>query len=477
MGQKMTEQTVLVADLDGTLCRTDTLHEAILRRLAANPASILRMIGWLFQGKRAFKDHMARAGIVAPDELVYRPEVIEALNSARAEGRRTALVSASDHRQVQAIADHFGIFDDIQGSTPERNLKADEKAAYLTETYGKGGFEYIGDSRADLVVWSQAAKAVTVNAGPALARAAEAACPGGATHIAPPENKLRHMVRAMRPHQWSKNGLLFVPLLASHNLAPLGSVLLGVLAFCLTASTVYVINDLLDLPADRAHPRKCKRPFASGKLSAGDGLAMAGVMVVLAMILGLATGNPSFLGVLLAYFVATFAYSLLLKRKLIIDVLTLAGLYTIRIVAGGAAAGIVLSPWLLSLSMFLFLALAAIKRQAELEDQKVTGRSSSGRAYEVEDLPILRGTALAATQAAVVVMTLYISSADVQLLYTQPQALWLICPLLLYWLLRMIMKAHRGEMSDDPIVFAATDRVSLLVIGLSFVVAVWAAFG
>ena len=264
-------------------------------------------------------------------------------------------------------------------------------------------------------------------------------------------------------------------MLAAHDLSKLWLVLLGFIAFCLTASAVYVINDLVDLASDRAHPRKRKRPFASGALTAVTGIGMAGGLLLAALILGLSTGNPFFIGVLLSYLIATFAYSLWLKRKLLVDVLMLAALYTIRIIAGAAAASVVLSPWLLGFSMFLFLALAAVKRQAELMDQMKTGRQNAGRAYEIDDLPVLRGIALSACHAAVLVLAVYISSDFVQELYDQHEILWLLCPLLLYWILRMVMKAHRGEMTDDPIVFAATDRVSLAVIGMCAAITIVAA--
>lgn len=205
---------------------------------------------------------------------------------------------------------------------------------------------------------------------------------------------------------------------------------------------------------------------------ASTGVVIAAGLLIVALGLGLMTGNPEFVGVLLLYLAATFAYSLWLKRKLLVDVLMLAGLYTIRIIAGGAAAAVVLSPWLLGFSMFVFLALAAVKRQAELTDQLKTGRASSGRAYEVDDLPVLRGTALSAGNAAVLVLALYISSDSVQMLYSRPAVLWLICPILLYWLLRMVMKTHRGEMTDDPIVYAATDRVSQVVVVICVLVAI-----
>ena len=453
------DSTVLVVDLDGTLCRTDTLHEALLGLAAKRPAAVLTHLWRLWEGRAAFKAHLVTSHMLAGDALPLNETVLNLVRHAQAEGRRTALVTATHQRQAEAVAETTELFDEVFGTEGDRNLKGEAKARFLAGRYGTKGFDYVGDSRADLPVWAVARNAITVGASPALARAAEAANPQ-VIHLDPPKGRTRAMLHAMRPHQWSKNALLFLPVLAAHDPSALGAVSLGFLAFCLAASAVYVVNDLIDLPADRGHPRKRLRPFASGKLSATTGVAMAGGLVVGAGILGALTGNLLFLWVLSLYLVTTFAYSLWFKRKLLVDVLILAGLYTIRIIAGGAATGIVLSPWMLGFSMFLFLALAAVKRQAELTDQIATGRESVGRAYEVEDLPILRGMALSAAHAAVLVMALYVSSNDVQALYARPELLWLVCPLLLYWLLRMVMMTHRGYMTDDPIVFAAKDRIS-----------------
>jgi 4-hydroxybenzoate polyprenyltransferase/phosphoserine phosphatase len=473
-GPSGTEEPILVVDLDGTLCRTDTLHEALLGLVARQPQILLRLPGWLRGGRADFKARVAAEHTVPGTMLPLNPEVVEMIEKARAEGRRIALVTAADQRQADGVAEVVGLFDEVIGSSSGRNLKGAEKARFLVDRYGAKGFDYIGDSLADQPVWASARHAITAAAGPSVRRAAEAAN-SSTLHLSAPEPKVGAMLRALRPHQWSKNVLLFLPVLASHSLGAVWPVLLGFFAFCLTASAVYVINDLVDLPADRAHPRKRRRPFASGELSAASGLAMTGGLLLAALVLGLFTGNPLFIGTLAVYLAATFAYSLWLKRKLIVDVLTLAGLYTIRIVAGGAAAGIVLSPWLLGFSMFLFLALAAVKRQAELMDQIKTGRESSGRAYLVDDLPVLRSVALSSGHAAVLVMALYISSDAVQPLYARPELLWLVCPLLLYWLLRMVMMTHRGYMTDDPIVFAARDRISLLVIVATVVVILAAA--
>lgn len=457
---------VLVVDLDGSLCRTDTLHEGLLALVAHSPGALLKLPGWLTGGRAAFKARIAGAALVDPATLPMNEDVIAALTVARAAGRRTMLVSAADTRQVAAVAEATGLFDEAHGSTEGHNLKGGAKAAFLTERFGEKGFDYIGDARADLPVWAAARKAVTVGASPALARAAEAANPD-ATHISPPRGRGRAMLRAMRPHQWSKNLLLFLPLLAAHDAARAVPTLVGFAAFCLVASAVYVINDLLDLPADRAHPRKRLRPFASGDLTGLQGVGLAAGLMAGGLLAGLLVGRPAFLLVLAVYFAATFAYSLWLKRKLVVDVITLAGLYTLRVIAGGAAAAVVLSPWMLGFAMFLFLALAAVKRQAELTDQIATGRGSAGRAYEPEDLPILRSLALSAGNAAVLVLALYISSDAVQTLYNRPEVLWLICPILLYWVVRVVMKAHRGLMTDDPIVFAVSDPVSLSLITAS----------
>lgn len=464
----------LVADLDGTLCRTDTLHEAALALVSSSPLTLFQLPFWLMEGRAGLKARLADHGIIEPDGLPMNEAVLEVMRAARAEGRRTALVSAADHRQVTAVAEATGVFDEAYGSAEGKNLKGPAKAAFLVEHFGAGKFDYIGDSKADLPIWEVANRAITVQAGAGLRAKAEAVN-SRTHHLDPPEGKTRAMLKALRPHQWSKNALLFLPVLAAHDLSKLWLVLLGFIAFCLTASAVYVINDLVDLASDRAHPRKRKRPFASGALTAVTGIGMAGGLLLAALILGLSTGNPFFIGVLLSYLIATFAYSLWLKRKLLVDVLMLAALYTIRIIAGAAAASVVLSPWLLGFSMFLFLALAAVKRQAELMDQMKTGRQSAGRAYEIDDLPVLRGIALSACHAAVLVLAVYISSDFVQELYDQHEILWLLCPLLLYWILRMVMKAHRGEMTDDPIVFAATDRVSLAVIGMCAAITIVAA--
>lgn len=466
----------LVVDLDGTLCRTDTLQEVVLGLVSRDPGIVLSLPRWLLAGRQTLKARLADRWVVPGDGLPLNEEVLDLVRAARAEGRRTALISAADQRQVAAVAEATGLFDESHGSTETTNLKGAEKARFTAERFGEKGFDYVGDARADLPVWQAARQAITVGAGAGLARAVEAVNPN-ARHLAPRHDRVQAMRKALRPHQWSKNLLLFLPLLAAHDVSALLPVVMGVIAFSLTASAVYVINDLLDLAADRAHPRKRERPFAAGALTGLEGVTMAGALLVAALAFAAPTGAPQLLFSLAIYFAATLTYSLWLKRKLIADVLALAGLYTIRIVAGGAAAAIDLSPWMLAFSMFLFLALAAVKRQAELADLLATGRAGAGRAYTVEDLPVIRSVAISSGQASVLVLALYIASDDVQRLYAYPALLWLICPLLLYWVLRMVMKTHRGQMTDDPIVFAVTDKLSFVTILsatlIGFAAAVW----
>ncbi|KAA0969346.1 UbiA family prenyltransferase [Aureimonas fodinaquatilis] len=457
---------VLVIDLDGTLCRTDTLHEAVISTIAANPIGILKFFGWLRAGKAAFKQQIAARGIIPAEALPYDEAVLDYVRKAREEGRRTVLVSAADNRQVQAVANYLGLFDEAVGTggitDNADNLRGQAKADYLVSRYGERGFDYVGDSRADLAVWARARRALAVRANSTLLRAATKL--GIDIEDIAPISKTRAgmFLKAMRPHQWSKNALILLPILASHEFGSLGAALAAMIAFSLTASSVYILNDLADLTSDRAHPRKRNRPFASGQLTASQGLTLAAVLILVALVVSVAFTPPAFLAVLAIYYVVTFAYSFWLKRKLLVDVVALAGLYTMRIIAGSAATGILLSPWLLAFAMFFFFSLAAIKRQAELVDQLSADKAVAlGRGYFTSDLPVMRTMAVSAGQASVLVLALYISSPSVAALYATPEILWLVCPVLFYWLARMAVMTDRGFMNDDPIVFAMRDRISL----------------
>ncbi|MEL6679391.1 MAG: UbiA family prenyltransferase, partial [Pseudomonadota bacterium] len=329
--------------------------------------------------------------------------------------------------------------------------------------------DYIGDARVDLTVWAKARRAITVGVSDGLRKEVEALDPE-AEHLPGPierSKRLRAHIKAMRPHQWLKNILVFVPAVAAHEPSALGMALAAFVAISLAASSIYIINDLLDLSADRRHPRKCKRPFAAADIPIKDGIVHAGGIMAISLLIGILIG-PMFLGVLLAYLCVTTAYSLVLKRKLMIDIWTLSALYTLRIVAGGAATGIPLSEWLLAFSIFLFLSLAAVKRQSELADLEKRGAlTTAGRGYNTADRPVVLGVVLAAGYCSVLVLALYVSSDEISSLYGRAEFLWLVCPLLLYWVSRVTIISHRGEMDDDPIVFAIKDRVSLGVFGIA----------
>lgn len=459
---------MLVVDLDYSLIRTDLLHEALFEGLAHAPRQTLHALAHLRDGPAAFKASMTELVRVPPEDLPYNKDVLALIRARRAGGEGVALVSGSDQRMVRAIAAHLGLFDEAFGSTAARNLTGENKAAFLAERYGVGAFDYVGDNRADVAVWKVARRAITVGARRALRAAAEAATPGEpALHLSPRPGwgEWGHAVlSAVRPHQWLKNMLVFLPLLASQQTLwhVWADGFIAFVAFCLTASSVYLLNDLLDLTADRAHPRKRKRAMASGRLRVLHGALLAPALVFAGTAISVAFLPLSFLAVLGLYYIATLAYSFVLKRKLVIDICTLAGLYALRVLAGGEATLTFISPWTLAFAAFLFLSLAAIKRQAELVDGLRRGKDrASGRAYEVDDLPIVAMMAIASGYVSVLVLALYSSSPEVKGLYTSPTMLWAACPVLLYWISRMVMLAHRGRMTDDPLVFAMRDPISL----------------
>jgi len=336
----------------------------------------------------------------------------------------------------------------------------------LVERFGRGGFDYCGNERRDLAIWRCARGAIVVNAAPALERQLGAG-PITVLHIFPRTGKqVRAAIRALRPHQWAKNVLVLVPLFAAHrtgDLEALVDALAGLVAFCLCASSVYVLNDMLDLEADRAHTRKSKRPFAAGDLSLATGLALVPALLGAAALI--AAFLPEKFQVWLgAYYVLTAAYSFGLKRMLLVDAVALAGLYTLRIIAGAGAATVALSFWLLLFSVFLFLSLAFVKRYAELDALRRQQRLQAiGRGYHVEDLAVLQSFGTASGYMSVLVLALYINSADILPLYHRPKIIWTLCVVMLFWISRVWMTAHRGKMHDDPVVYALRDRVSLML--------------
>ncbi|MEP3331390.1 UbiA family prenyltransferase [Sedimentitalea sp.] len=474
MDKKSIEAGILTVDLDGTLLRSDMLFESFWSAVGRDWRNLLQAVANLIRGKAALKRYLFRAADIDVTTLPYDAGVIERIQEWRAHGGRTALVTATDQKIADRIAEHLQLFDEVHGSDGTTNLKGPTKAKFLTDRFGVKGFVYMGDSSADLPVWNSAGYAIPVNASVALrAQVDQLGVPVDPLMTLSPT--LLPYLKALRPHQWLKNILVFLPVLAAHQLtgAALFQSVLAFIAFSLVASSVYVLNDLLDLKVDRAHPRKRDRPFASGNIPIAHGTWMACGILACGIALSLLLGKE-FGWAMLIYYLITFAYSINLKRRAIVDICVLAGLYTLRIIAGGAAAGIPLSVWLLAFSIFFFFALAAVKRQAELVDMAERGKLDvSGRGYHVDDLPIISMMAIGSGYVSVLIMALYVNSPAIVELYSTPAALWGICCVLLYWISRIVMVTHRGHMHDDPVVFAAKDKVSLLclLIILAFAIA------
>lgn len=464
---------VLVVDLDGTLIQSDTLYECFWRALARSRHAVPEVMRGLAKGRAVLKRRLAELADLDPELLPYNQDVLDYILKWRKSGGRVALVTAADQSIADSVAGYLGLFDEAVGSDGQSNLKGQRKAHFLRGRYDNG-FAYMGDSSADLFVWKGAQKAIAVNVPSALERQVKAqnddveVLPGQAAGLA--------YLNALRPHQWSKNTLVFLPVLAAQNFEPMTLLMafLAFAAFCLVSSAGYVMNDLMDLRADRAHPRKSARPFASGKVPIAHGTVMVPMLLFGGLMLAAFAGWATF-WIIATYFALTTLYSLALKRHVIADICTLAGLYTLRIIAGGLATGLLLSVWLLAFSMFLFFCLAAIKRQAELVDMKDRGVATArGRGYTVDDLPMLSQIAVASGFVAVLVLALYINAPTVQEHYSSPWLLWGICLILLYWISKLALETHRGRMHDDPIVYALSNHTSQICMAIMLACAVGA---
>jgi 4-hydroxybenzoate polyprenyltransferase len=457
----------LCVDLDGTLTPVDTLHETLLALVRQAPAALLLLPLWLRGGKARVKREVATRTRFDVTQLPLNVPLLEWLKAERARGRRLVLATAADSLVAEQIAARVGLFDEVIASDGKRNLSAGAKRAALIERFGERGFDYVGNEPADEPVWQASRKAIVVGSPRQIERARRIADVDRVFPAAAAGPMV--WIKAMRLHQWVKNMLIFLPAVLAHKIL-VPAILLesaaAFIAFGLCASSVYLINDLLDLAADRHHPRKSRRAFASGALTARYGLAAAFALLCSGAALAGFVGWR-FAAVLGGYYLLTWTYSLRLKRAALVDVMTLAGLYTIRIIAGAAATDIPLSFWLLAFSIFIFLSLGFVKRYTELDDARREGKQNShGRGYRAADLPLLMNLGVTAGYCTVVVMALYINSADSQLLYRHNKPLWLVCPLLLYWISRVWLLTTRSQMHDDPVVFALRDRLSLLVLGL-----------
>ena len=473
----MTAAVPLCVDLDGTLVRVDLLHEGLLQAVKRGPSEVLGLLGALTKGKAPFKHKVAALCAVDASSLPYRAEVIALIEEARAAGRPVILCTASPAPFARSVAEHLGLFDQVVTSTPDLNLATHAKADALAQSYGENGFDYIGNCDHDLAVFARARSGILVCSQPHLRARARAVQPN-MIFIDDPRPPAKAWIKAFRVHQWVKNLLVFVPLAAGHAMGDpqrLLNAILAFMAFCFCASALYICNDLLDLNADRAHHSKRRRPFAAGTISVKAALAAVAGLLFLALMLALLL-PWRFGAILLGYAFITTAYSVRLKQQVVVDVLLLAGLYTIRIIAGAAATVITPSFWLLGFSMFIFLCLAMVKRVSEL--QRTTGGGQlAGRGYVQEDRIVLIALGASSGMVAVLILALYMQSDTMLRMYPAGGWLWLVPPLVLYWITRLWLKTNRNEIEDDPVVFAIRDWQSLALLGLIGTIFLLATFG
>ena len=479
----------LCVDLDGTLVKSDTLVDSALALARHRPAELLKLPGWLLQGKAAFKRHITAAVTLNIVHLPYNRELLQYLQQQHAVGRPIYLATAADAVLAQRIADHLGLFTGVLASDGDTNLAGHNKLAAFRQRFGDD-FAYIGNALPDLPLLQNCRQPMVANPTAGLRAALRSSKIIPVRVFSEQASPLKAWPRAIRIHQWAKNVLIFLPLLLahSHNRGLIAAALVAFISFGLCASATYIVNDLLDLDADRQHHRKRRRPFAAGDLSALTGVVVILLFLAASFILALSvpyiirTISPTlvlvppfqinFFGWLCIYLVTTLAYSLRLKRAVLVDVVVLSGLYTIRILAGSAATGVAVSTWLAGFSIFFFLSLAFVKRFAELESLRERGGDSpSGRGYHVADIEQLRSFGSASGYVSVAVLTLYISNLAAAQLYQHTNRLWLLVPVLLLWLSRLWLQASRGLLDEDPVVYAVTDKRSLLL-GLLVVIVV-----
>lgn len=457
----------IFVDMDGTLVKSDIAQELLLQSFK-NASQLKNIFCLCFSGRSHIKRFLAENNEFSPSLLPYNEKVLDYLRREKVAGRKIILATASDEIIANKVFAHVGIFDDVIASKPGNNLKGRSKLKAIKEYTSGGGFEYIGDSSADFPIWAEADRSGFVNP-PRPANKIETNNGKIALEV---DNKLstpQMLIKAMRPHQWAKNALVFVPLIFSHSYTDTSLFLLTLatfFVFSLCASGIYIINDLLDIEADRAHTSKKKRPFAAGNLLPINGVIASAFLISFPLLL-----SSVYLGfystlVIIAYIILTNLYSFYLKHKSTIDVVTLTCLYTIRIIAGGVAIGATFSPWLLNFSLFFFLSLAYMKRYIELSGIKRNGKLN-GRNYDVSEMDVILTTGIVNGGLAVLTLSMYLNSDFVTSSYASPQVLWLICPLLMFWIYRAWMWAKREKIDDDPVVFALKDRISLVTVFLT----------
>jgi 4-hydroxybenzoate polyprenyltransferase len=469
----------IVVDLDGTLVMTDTLLESFFLFLKSQPHRLLILFIYLFRGKAAFKNFLAIStyGLINFKTLPYHPALLSWLHTQKKKGAKIYLATAAHIDIAKGIVSHLKLFDGFF-ATQTTNLIGSVKRDCLIKAFGKGGYEYIGNAKNDIPVWQAASEIYLSNP--------EFGVLAAAHKIAKPkfvfENRdsyFFNLFKLLRSHQWAKNTLIFLPLLAAHRFYELNLLFNSIVAFVtfgLCASSAYIINDLLDLQDDRLHKTKYKRPLASGHFSILHAFLLIPSILSASFFLAVLFLPIFFSLVLFIYLLLTVTYSFYFKRLAIFDVMLLAFLYLLRVIAGAKATDIDTTFWMLLFCMFTFLSLAFLKRYAELYSQINKDQSSKilGRGYYRSDFELLASLGGASGFISVLVLALYINDPLSANLYKHPEWMWLACPLLVLWMSRSWLLAHRGEMHDDPVIFALKDKVSqsiTILFILSFVLA------
>jgi 4-hydroxybenzoate polyprenyltransferase len=469
LASELTPSIPLVVDLDSVLIRSNLFVEAAFVHLGNNLSRFGKFARALLEGKAALKSHIAATTPREVSELAYNNEVLSFIRAAVTAGTPVYLISANNERYVRAVAQHLGLFTGWFASNESENLSRAAKVRRLTHAFGEAGFDYVASTEANDPAWLAARKRLAARASTTnYARVEKFDGEVATFEVSAQVESARVWFRVVRIHQWAKNALVFVPLVTAQrfDLSALGGSIFAFLAFSLAASGIYIINDLVDIDTDRKHPTKKDRPLAAGTVPTISALTAAPILILAALIIAIFV-TIQFAEILVCYVLLTSAYSLVLKRKMLVDVIALATLYTMRVVGGAAAIAVPLSEWLLGFSMFIFTAMALIKRYVELAVRLDADLPDpTNRDYLKSDLNIVAALAAASAFNAVTVFALYISSDTVHHLYRRPGALWLICPILMYWLGRALMMAHRRKLDDDPILFALKDRDSLIAFGL-----------
>lgn len=456
----------LCVDLDGTLIQTDSLLESCLRLIRQNPFMLIFLPFWLLSGKAGFKQKISQHVELAPESLPFNSGLLKFLTLQRLHNRHLVLVTAANKKIAEAISSHLNIFDEVIGSDETQNLSGKNKAQVLIDKFGNKGFVYAGNANVDLDIWQHAASAIVVNGSNNLVNKAKKITTVEEVFPKDKNNALKIFLRSIRVHQWTKNLLIFTALILSHswfNGDLVQTSILAFLSFCFAASSIYLINDLVDLEDDRKHQTKKNRPLAAGTLSIKAALLIIPFLLSFSFLIA-SLINTDFVIILAVYLILTTAYSLILKPIALIDVITLTSLYTMRIIAGAIAIEVPLSYWLLAFSMFIFLSLALIKRYSELKNLIQQGETNAEvRGYHVDDLLAVSLFGICSGYISVLILVLYTHDLQADTLYSSPDLLWFVAIAVLYWISRMWLLTFRGKMNEDPVLFAIHDRNSYVI--------------